>query len=61
MWVLFVTFRCTSQDRFEVHGTYESALTAYEHMLAENEHVYCAGIAPIHTATEPHWVQPKGA
>ena len=61
MWVLFYTFIRPTRDHYEAHETYESALDAYRHMLAENERVYCAGIAPIHTATEPDWVQPKGA
>jgi hypothetical protein len=60
MWLVAWTLRDEANDLMEDHWAVfereEAARGQYAHVL-ELDDLYCAALAPIAEATEPHWTE----
>ena len=43
------------EDHFTMHETEQEARDAYAMLVANEENLHCACVAPVIEATEPHW------
>jgi hypothetical protein len=64
MWIMAYTINHGGndlRDYFTVYETEQEARDAFAMLVANDDTVHCACVAPIADATEPHWSEGSAA